>query len=80
MNDDDMPEVPITLEAVLGSSNIDAAGYDEESKIMIVQYQNGRQYQWRNIPPEVYQTFRNADSPGKYLHTIESRFGKGVEI
>lgn len=72
-------EIPIQMEAVLGSTMIDSMGYDG-SGILIVQFKNGSQYRWDGIPPSVYQALRAAPSVGKALHALEKDFGVGTQI
>lgn len=50
------------------SSNVAAIGYDDESQTLEVEFNDGGIYQYFDVPPRVYEEFRNATSPGKYLH------------
>lgn len=43
--------IPVT------SSNAAAAGYDATASIMIVQFQNGRLYEYYNVPPDLWERF-----------------------
>lgn len=77
---DEFPEVPIQMEAVLGSTHVAASGYDEDTSIMVIEYQNGTQYRWDGIPQSAYDGLRQATSAGKYLRALEQQFGKGARI
>lgn len=76
----EFPEVPVQLEAVWGSSNVTATGYDEDTSILVVEYVNGAQYRWDGIPRSVYEALRAAASVGKYLRALEAQYGKGTRI
>ena len=76
----EFPDTPIQLEAVWGSRHVAAAGYDEDTSIMVVEYVNGAQYRWDGIPRSVYAGLRTAESAGKYLRALEAHYGKGTRI
>ncbi len=42
------------------SDNVMAAGYDESSQIMTVQFQNGAVYEYYGVPGELWTSFLNA--------------------
>lgn len=48
------------------SSNIDAIGF--ENNILIVRFMSGSVYSYSNVEPEVYESFLNSESKGKFLH------------
>lgn len=52
----------------VSSSNISAIGYDEESQVLEVEFNNGAVYAYTGVPLGEYEGFMNADSKGKYLH------------
>jgi hypothetical protein len=74
------PETPIQMENVMGSSSVDSMGYDDKTGVMVVQYRNGRQYKWLNIPRSVYDQLRASESVGKALRLIEREYGTGYRI
>lgn len=74
------PEVPIQLEVVMGSTNVDAMGYDEESGIMVVQYRNGTQYRWDTVPYSAYLAAKGSLRVGQALKEIERTYGRGYRI
>lgn len=48
------------------SSHIKAIGYDEEKKVMRVEYSQAT-YEYYDIPKTVYEQVMNADSKGRSL-------------
>lgn len=52
------------------SSNIEAVGYDEDSSTLQVEFKNGGIYQYFDVPENIYEGLRDADSVGKYLASI----------
>ena len=48
------------------SSNLVSVGYDEESSILEVEFNNGI-YQYYDVPLDVYEDLMNSDSKGSYL-------------
>jgi|GEM_PF-68575 len=49
------------------SSNVEAIGYEEESRTLQVEFKNGGMYQYFDVPQHVFEELRDADSIGKYL-------------
>jgi hypothetical protein len=49
------------------SSNIAEVGYDEDSKTLVVLFNNGRLYSYDEVPKKVYDDFLVAQSKGKYF-------------
>jgi hypothetical protein len=39
------------------SDNVQAAGYDESSRVMIVQFQNGAIYEYYGVPADLWTSF-----------------------
>ena len=52
----------------VSSSNIASIGYDSNSQILEVEFNNGSIYQYFNVPDSVYQGLMNASSHGIYLN------------
>ncbi|MDD2892153.1 MAG: KTSC domain-containing protein [Candidatus Gracilibacteria bacterium] len=50
------------------SSNIASIGYDEESHILEVEFNNGSVYQYSGVPVNEYNNLMGADSHGTYLN------------
>lgn len=50
------------------SSNIEAAGYDPESKEMQVRFRGGSLYSYGNVPKSTYDGFLASESKGSFFH------------
>lgn len=57
----------MTLETV-DSDVIHAIGYDAEIQVLEIIFNNGRIYQYRDVPLEVYKALMAADSKGNYFN------------
>lgn len=51
-----------------GSSFIASASYDRRSQEMTVFLQNGKSYDMTGVPPDMFDNFCKAGSPGKYFN------------
>jgi hypothetical protein len=51
----------------VSSSNITAVGYDEDSSTLQVEFNNGATYQYFDVPENVFEGLRDAESVGGYL-------------
>lgn len=51
----------------VSSSNISSIGYDESSRILEIEFNNGSIYQYLDVPKAKFVALMNADSHGKYL-------------
>lgn len=49
------------------SSNLSAVGYDPASQVLTVQFRNGSEYRYRNVPPELHVGLMAAESKGSYF-------------
>jgi hypothetical protein len=49
------------------SSNVESVGYDEGSETLQVEFINGANYQYFDVPENVYIGLRDAESVGGYL-------------
>ncbi len=58
------------MKPVEGSSNLQSAGYDPDQKVLRVEFQNGKKYDYHGIPPEMAEAFWSSESQGSYLHSI----------
>lgn len=56
----------MTLETV-DSNVIHAIGYDAEIQVLEIIFNNGRIYQYRNVPRAVYEGLMAAPSKGNYF-------------
>lgn len=55
------------------SSNIKKTEYDTETKDLVVEFNNGLKYEYKNVPHNLYTQFRKADSQGKFFTTEISK-------
>ena len=55
------------------SSMLAAIGYDPDLKALVVLFNSGKAYQYRGVPPEIYQDLTVASSKGRYMldHVID---------
>jgi hypothetical protein len=57
------------------SSNIKSVGYDQTSNTLEIEFNNGRTYQYFEVPNQIYLSLIEAASKGKYFHnSVKSRF------
>jgi hypothetical protein len=49
------------------SSNLKSVGYDEENKILEIEFLHGGVYQYFDVPKSVYDGLMNASSHGQYF-------------
>jgi len=49
------------------SSNIIAAGYDKDKKILKITFKNGSSYEYSGVPEIMYNGMFTADSAGKFV-------------
>ena len=63
----------IDLKAV-DSSMIAAAGYDPETRTLVVLFNNVKAYEYHGVPQEEYEGLMAAESKGSYMraHIIDS--------
>ncbi len=62
--------MPMDMQPVEGSSNITAAGYDPTQKILRVEFQGGKKYDYHGAPEHMFDDLMASNSPGSYLATI----------
>lgn len=73
--------MPIVKEQIIGSkiineiksSNIKLTEFDIDSKILVVEFNNGTKYQYENVPHQIYTRFRLAKSQGNFFSTEISK-------
>jgi hypothetical protein len=53
----------------VSSSNLASVGYDSGSEILEVEFNNGRVYQYYNVPEFMYERLMEAGSMGNFLNT-----------
>jgi len=59
----------------VASDIISKIGYDNINEIMLVEFKNGSIYQYNGVPDQVYYSFLNSNSKGKFFHsTIKNNY------
>lgn len=49
------------------SSNVARFGYDEETRVLKVEFKNGAVYDYYDVPEQVFNGMKSAASVGQYL-------------
>lgn len=62
------------------SSNIKKTEYDTESKLLVVEFNNGIKYQYNDVPHQIYTKFRMAKSQGSFFSSDISKKYKYKKI
>ena len=65
--------MPVTLKEVYGSTHIDAAGYDPETKTLTVRFMGGEQYSYHGVPENVWREFESSTSKGRMVGIVLRR-------
>lgn len=64
----------------VNSSNIEQIAYDASQKELLVAFKTGLQYYYINVPEQLFEDFKKAPSPGRFLHEhIKKDYGYGRE-
>ena len=50
------------------SSMIAAAGYDPETRLLVVLFNSGKAYEYAEVPPQVFFALMAADSKGRFMN------------
>jgi len=58
----DMNRTPVS------SSNLSSVGYDEEDRVLEIEFNSGGVYQYYDVPPRIHRDLMNASSHGSYFH------------
>jgi hypothetical protein len=59
----------------ISSSNLAAAGYDAETRVLDIQFQNGNTYSYDDVPSDVAEGLFTAASAGAYFfNNIKNRY------
>lgn len=69
-----------TIRKPLKSSKLRAAGYDEASRVMDIEFVNGDIYEYKSVSPELYRQLMASPSPNSFFEDkIEEAFsGKRI--
>lgn len=52
----------------LASSNLSAMRYDEQTRLLQIRFLSGRTYDFKDVPADVADGLKQADSAGKYFN------------
>lgn len=52
------------------SSCLRALGYDEQSRVLEVEFHSGGLYRFEQVPPEAVRALRAADSLGRHFNRV----------
>lgn len=52
----------------VSSSNLSRIRYDDSTRTLEIEFNGGRQYQYFDVPEQVFEGLRDADSHGSYFH------------
>jgi hypothetical protein len=58
----------------LGSAAIAAVKYDEQKRMLDVEFRGGITYRYRHVPEFVYRELLKAESAGKFWNAIKDQF------
>jgi hypothetical protein len=53
----------------VSSSNLSSVGYDQQDRILEIEFNDGGIYQYHDVPPSIYEELMNASSHGSYFHS-----------
>lgn len=57
------------------SSAIEAIGYNEETRLMLIKFKQGETYNYCGVPKKIYSDFLSASSKGQYYaENIKDKF------
>lgn len=51
------------------SSNVAGFSYDEAAQVLTVEFNSGSRYDYYDVPENVFEGMKSADSKGRYLNT-----------
>jgi hypothetical protein len=51
------------------SSNVAGFSYDEAEQVLTVEFNSGSRYDYYDVPENVFEGMKSADSKGRYLNT-----------
>jgi hypothetical protein len=68
-----MKQLAVDMKKV-DSSTINSIGYYEDKNAMYVQFKNDSLYCYDDVDVKVFEEFKNAESKGKYFHSIKNDY------
>lgn len=61
--------MPVQMQPI-ASSDVAAAGYDEERMLMVVEFIKSGVYTYFNVTPKIWQAFIDAPSKGRFINFV----------
>ena len=52
----------------VNSTNLSAVGYDSETNLLTIEFNDGGLYEYYNVPQNIYNELMSAPSKGKFFH------------
>ena len=52
----------------IDSTAIARAGYNDQKRVLTLEYRNGRTYQYLDVPPQIYQELLSSGSVGEFVN------------
>ncbi len=59
-----MPDAPIQR-----LSRSLSAGYDKDTQELTIQFENGQDYMFYGVPPDLWEGLQKSDSPGRFYNS-----------
>ena len=60
----------IELRPVIGSSMIAEDGYDEDTHVLAIKFQNGQTYEYSGVDPKTAEEYSTAPSKGAFFSRV----------
>jgi hypothetical protein len=51
-----------------------AAGYNKDSRQLLVRFRDGTPWVYYDVPPEVWRNFQRVQSPGKFINRVLNNY------
>jgi hypothetical protein len=61
----------------VSSERITEYGYDSDAAVVYVRFHDGKAWHYRNVPPDVWDDFRAADSKGRFITNVLDHYDHG---
>lgn len=55
------------IKRINNSTSVSAIGYDAVANVLMVEFTQGKQYAYMNVPPELWEEMQTAESIGKFI-------------
>ena len=61
-------EAPKFERVAFESAGVASAGYDDQARVLEIEFPKGKIYRYQNVPREVFDALLKAKSKGRYFH------------